>query len=152
MEGPEASGFAHGHTYIGHAAACAAGLAVQDVLDRDGLLQRTQRQGQVFRKMLHQAFGTHPRVGEIRGEGLFLGIELVQDRQTKQGFADGTGMADRLRAASMEAGLVCYPGSIQADGATVPHILLAPPMILGRRHMKECIQKLGTIFDRVLQP
>jgi len=144
------AGFAHGHTYIGHATACAAGVAVQDVIDRDGLLARTRDQGTRFIGMLEQAFADHPHVGEIRGRGLFAGIELVSDRTTRAGFKNSTGLAEQLRQAAMHQGLICYPGSIQVDGATVPHIMLAPPMIVQDEHMTECIAKLGAVFEAVL--
>ena len=144
------SGFAHGHTYVGHATACAAGLAVQDVLDRDGLLERTRTFGEQFLAMLHEAFDTHPRVGDVRGIGLFFGIELVQDRDSRAGFDNGKALAEKLRLQAMQEGLICYPGAIEVDGRTVPHIMLAPPMIAERAHMKSCIEKLSATFDAVL--
>lgn len=143
------AGFAHGHTYIGHAIACAAGVAVQNVIDRDDLLARTRDQGTRFIGMLEQAFADHPRVGEVRGRGLFAGIELVSDRTTKAGFKNGAGLAEQLRQAAMQQGLICYPGSIQVDGNTVPHIMLAPPMIVEEIHMTECIEKLRAMFGAV---
>ncbi|MEX0707737.1 MAG: aspartate aminotransferase family protein [Woeseia sp.] len=144
------AGFAHGHTYIGHAIACAAGVAVQNVIDRDDLLARTRDQGTRFIGMLEQAFADHPHVGEVRGRGLFAGIELVSNRTTKAGFNNGAGLAEQLRQSAMHEGLICYPGSIQVDGHTVPHIMLAPPMIVEHEHMIECIAKLNAVFDAVL--
>jgi adenosylmethionine-8-amino-7-oxononanoate aminotransferase len=144
------AGFAHGHTYIGHATACAAGVAVQQVLDRDKLLERTQRMGGVFLSMLRDAFGAHPNVGDIRGRGLFAGIELVRDRESREGFADGQTLPDQLRLAAMDEGLICYPGGIELKAQTVPHIMMAPPMIAEERHFAECIDKLGKVFARVL--
>lgn len=143
-----ASGFAHGHTYIGHAAACAAGVAVQQVLDRDDLLQRTKEMGERFLALLRDAFAGHPHVGEVRGRGLFAGIELVHDVATRAGFADRRSLPDELRALAMEQGLICYPGAILVDGKTVPHIMLAPPMIAEDRHLLECIDKLTATLDR----
>ena len=72
--------FQHGHTYLGHPVACAAALAVQQVIDRDDLLAAVLRQGEGLRQRLHAAFGEHPHVGDIRGRGLFRAIELVADR------------------------------------------------------------------------
>lgn len=144
------AGFAHGHTYVGHATACAAGVAVQDVLDRDSLLERTRKSGEQFLAMLHDAFDAHTRVGDVRGSGLFFGIELVQDRETRAGFENGKALAEQLRLQAMQEGLVCYPGSIEVDGRTVPHIMLAPPMIAERAHMKACIEKLSATFEAVL--
>jgi adenosylmethionine-8-amino-7-oxononanoate aminotransferase len=144
------AGFAHGHTYVGHPTACAAGVAVQRVLDRDRLLARTRQMGTLFLSMLRRAFGDHPNVGDIRGRGLFFGIELVADRESKAGFADGGKMPDELRIAAMDEGLICYPGGIEIAGRTVPHIMMAPPMIVEEHHMRECIDKLTAVFDRVL--
>lgn len=144
------AGFAHGHTYIGHATACAAGVAVQRVLDRDKLLERTQKMGALFLSLLQDAFGEHPLVGDIRGRGLFFGIELVSDRKTRAGFEGGKQLPDQMRLAAMEAGLICYPGSIEVQGRTVPHIMMAPPMIIEEQHMHECIAKLGKVFANVL--
>jgi hypothetical protein len=144
------AGFVHGHTYVGHATACAAGVAVQRVLDRDKLLERTQKMGALFLALLQEAFGEHPLVGDIRGRGLFLGIELVRDRKTKAGFEGGKQLPDQLRLAAMEAGLICYPGSIDVQGRTVPHIMMAPPMIVEEQHMQECIAKLQTVFEKTL--
>ena len=144
------AGFAHGHTYIGHATACAAGVAVQHVLDRDKLLERTQKMGALFLSLLQEAFGEHPLVGDVRGRGLFFGIELVRDRKTKAGFEGGKQLPDQLRLAAMDAGLICYPGSIDVQGRTVPHIMMAPPMIIEEQHMRECIAKLRSVFEKTL--
>jgi adenosylmethionine-8-amino-7-oxononanoate aminotransferase len=144
------SGFAHGHTYVGHATACAAGVAMQQVLDRDKLLDRTERMGALFLSTLHDAFDEHPNVGDIRGRGLFFGIELVQDRNTRAGFGNGKDIPDRLRLTAMQEGLILYPGSIDVDGRTVPHIMLAPPMIVEESHMQACIDRLSTTFRQVL--
>lgn len=142
----EASGFAHGHTYIGHPVGCAAGAAVQEVLDRDGLLARTLQFGERFGKLLQDRFADHPHVGDIRGRGLFRALELVADRPTNRGFENGRGLPARLMGLAMEAGLICYPGGIEVDGAFVPHIMLAPPMILEESHMLECCDKLDVVL------
>lgn len=142
------SGFAHGHTYIGHPVACAAGLAVQDVLDRDGLLQRTAEYGRRFGEFLQDRFAEHPRVGDLRGRGLFRALELVSDRASRAGFPAAADLPARLMRLAMEAGLICYPGGIRIDDACVPHIMLAPPMILEESHMLECADKLATVLDR----
>lgn len=144
------NGFAHGHTYVGHPVACAAGLAVQQVLDQENLLQRTQVMGETFGKLLHQRLDDHPNVGEIRGRGLFWGIELVADKTSKQGFADARSLPDQLRLAAMAHGLICYPGGIMVNSATVPHIMLAPAMILEEEHMQECLDKLDAVLTDCL--
>ncbi len=144
------SGFAHGHTYIGHAAACAAGVAVQDVIDRDGLLEKTRTMGARLLGLLKDRFGDHPNVGDIRGRGLFIGIELVSDAVTKAGFRDRAGLPEELRTSAMGHGLIVYPGSITVDGLTVPHIMIAPPMIVDDSHLAECVDKLEAVLGEVL--
>lgn len=144
------SGFAHGHTYIGHAAACAAGVAVQKTIDRDGLLERTRTMGDRLLTLLQGRFSGHPNVGDIRGRGLFMAIELVSNSVTKAGFPDRKGMAEELRRAAMEHGLIVYPGSITVDGLTVPHIMIAPPMIVDDRHLAECVDKLAAVLGDVI--
>lgn len=147
-----AAGFVHGHTYIGHATACAAGLAVLEIIQQDDLLERTLAMGHRFRQALTEAFQNHPNVGDVRGRGLFAGIELVADRETRAGFASGAALADELRDAAMRRGLICYPGSITIDGATVPHVMLAPPMIVEDQHIEACVGILAQVFDDVLSP
>ncbi len=144
------SGFSHGHTYIGHAAVCAAGVAVQETIDRDDLLERTSTMGARLLALLREHFAGHPNVGDIRGRGLFAGIELVTDVGTKAGFRDRPGLAEELRASAMEHGLIIYPGSVSLDGLTVPHIMLAPPMIIEDRHLSECIDKLSAVLGDIL--
>jgi adenosylmethionine-8-amino-7-oxononanoate aminotransferase len=143
----ESAGFAHGHTYIGHPVACAAGNAVQDVIDRDDLLARTRKLGDVFVELLQDRFGDHPRVGDIRSRGLFAGLELVSNRETRDGFENGRGLAEQLRRAAMDQGLICYPASIMINELTVPHILLAPPMIAEQHHLEDGLARLARAID-----
>lgn len=144
------SGFAHGHTYIGHAAACAAGLAVQTVMNEHHLIERSRSMGERLLSLLQENFAEHPHVGEIRGRGLFAAIELVQDRGTRAGFEGRRGLPDELRQAAMGQGLIVYPGGITIDQRTVPHVMLAPPMITGERHLLECIDKLKATINNTL--
>lgn len=146
----ERAGFVHGHTYIGHAAACAAGVAVADVIDRHDLLARTEEMGARLRSALDDAFGEHPNVGDIRGRGLFVGMELVADRDSRRGFWDAKQLAGELRIAAMDRGLICYPGSIEVDGRTVPHVMLAPPMIVSEADIGECVERLSSTIEGVL--
>ena len=146
----ENAGFAHGHTYVGHAAACAAGVAVLDVMERDDLLARTRNLSAVLDSALRERFASHECVGDIRCIGLFAGVELVSDRGSKAGFADRPRLAEELRAAAMEEGLVCYPGSIVIAGKNVPHVMLAPPMIATDSDIEEGVERLSRAIDRVI--
>lgn len=139
--------FEHGHTYIGHATACAAGLAVSGIIDRDDLLKNVRNMSELLFGELKIAFGDHPSVGNIRGRGLFIGIELVEDRDTKKPADKSYG--GKIKNAAMENGLIIYPGGRTADGESGAHILLAPPFIYDSSHVDELVSKLQVVLKQV---
>jgi adenosylmethionine-8-amino-7-oxononanoate aminotransferase len=94
-------GFLHGHTYQAHPMACAAALAVQQVIAEEGLLDNVRRQSGALETLLTERLGNHAHVGDIRGRGLFLAIEMVEDRATKAPFDP----ARRLHARGGSKGL-----------------------------------------------
>ncbi len=142
--------FQHGHTYVGHPVAAAAALAVLERLVDDGIAARVAPMGRRLREALHAAFGEHPHVGDIRGRGLFLGLELVADRATKEPFDPALRVAARLKAAAFDEGLICYPMSGTIDGQRGDHVLLAPPFIIEEGHVDEITGKLALALERVL--
>jgi adenosylmethionine-8-amino-7-oxononanoate aminotransferase len=142
--------FQHGHTYIGHALACAAALAVQRVIRRDGLLGQVQRQGAGLRERLVGAFAQHPQVGDIRGRGLFQAIELVADRATKQPFDPTLKLHARIKACAMAEGLMVYPMGGTIDGRHGDHVLLAPPFIVDDAQLDLIMQRLARAVDAAL--
>ena len=142
--------FQHGHTYIGHATACAAALAVQHTIEKEGLLSRVIELGNGLNTRLHERFDSHPNIGDIRGRGLFRGIELVQSRETKSTFDPSLKLHAKIKAAAMEEGLMCYPMGGTIDGLNGDHILLAPPFILQDNHLDELVDKLARSIDRAL--
>jgi adenosylmethionine-8-amino-7-oxononanoate aminotransferase len=121
--------FQHGHTYLGHPTACAAALAVQRVIERDGLLERVREAGALFEGLLRDAFASHPNVGDIRGRGLFWGVELVSDRGGKTPFDPALKLHARIKSEAMARGLLVYPMGGTVDGLYGDHVLLAPPFI-----------------------
>ncbi|MCA8879820.1 MAG: aspartate aminotransferase family protein [Rhodobacteraceae bacterium] len=139
--------FQHGHTYNGHPVATAAGLAVLTAILERGLLERVQVQGQTLERRLISRFGEHAHVGDIRGRGLFRGVELVADRASKMPFDPGLGIAAKIKKAAFEAGLICYPMSGTIDGRTGDHILLAPPFIISDDEIEELVDKLDTAIS-----
>ena len=143
--------FQHGHTYLGHAAACAGALAVQRRLHDDGLLARVAPMGERLERKLREAFGAHPHVGDIRGRGLFWGIELVADRPSKRPFDSKLRVHAKVKKAALEAGLMCYPMGGTLDGVQGDHVLLAPPFILEEAQLEELVAKLGHALDAVLK-
>ena len=141
--------FMHGFTYIGHATACAGALAVQETVEREGLLENVQRQGQALMSALEERFGNHRHVGDIRGRGLFIGLELVADRASKEPFDPALKVFAALKSEVMAQGLMCYPAGGTADGERGDHILLAPPFIIDESHVAEIVDKLGSAADAV---
>ncbi|MEY1554140.1 aspartate aminotransferase family protein [Yoonia sp. R2331] len=138
--------FQHGHTYLGHPVACAAGLAVVNaILERDLLRAVNRTSAQLF-TALQDRFGQHAHVGDIRGRGLFIGLELVADRATKAPFDPARKLAASIKAAAFEAGLICYPMSGTRDGKHGDHVLLAPPFIYSEDHVAELVDKLDAAF------
>ncbi len=135
--------FQHGHTYLGHAAACAGALAVQQRLHGDGVLARVKPLGMLLEKKLKQAFADHPHVGDIRGRGLFWGLELVEDRSSKKPFDPALRVHARIKRAALKAGLLCYPMGGTLDGRRGDHVLLAPPFIVEEAQLDELVDKLG---------
>ncbi|MCC5983402.1 MAG: aspartate aminotransferase family protein [Rhodobacteraceae bacterium] len=142
--------FQHGHTYMGHAMAAAGAGAVLRAIDERGLLARVQAMGARLDTALHERFGQHPHVGDIRGRGLFRGLELVADRESKAPFDPGRKLHARVKAAAMQAGLICYPMGGTIDGQHGDHILLAPPFIITEDQIAELTDKLGTALDQAL--
>ena len=142
--------FQHGHTYLGHPTACAAAYAVVQKMTQKNLPARVQMMGAKLRQALQDAFGQHPHIGDIRGRGLFLGLEFVQDREQKTPFEPHMSINRKIKAAAFEAGLICYPMGGTIDGKSGDHLLLAPPFILDDKHIDEIITKLSTAFAATL--
>lgn len=142
--------FQHGHTYMGHPTACAAGLAVQQVIERDELLENVQRIGGYLNDELTERFGDHPHVGDIRGRGLFRGLELVADRGTKTPFAPTTQIHAAVKSCAMDRGLMCYPMSGTINGRDGHHVLLAPPYIIDESHIGEIVDKLEASLNEAI--
>lgn len=144
-DGPGA--FQHGHTYMGHPTACAAALAVQRVIAQDNLLEAVNVQGDALNDALIERFGNHHYVGDIRGRGLFRGVELVRDRTTREPFDAALKLHARIKAEAFERGLICYPDGGCVDGVRGDHILLAPPFIIKGSEIDEIVDKLGQAVD-----
>ncbi|HEY1384776.1 MAG TPA: aspartate aminotransferase family protein [Dongiaceae bacterium] len=143
--------FQHGHTYMGHPMACAAALAVQEVIRRDHLLANVRDMGARLRARLSGRFGNHAHVGDIRGRGLFLGLELVADRASKEPFDPKLNLHGRVKQAAMERGLMVYPMGGTIDGARGDHVLLAPPFIVDAGTIDTIVERLGEAIDAAIR-
>ncbi len=140
----------HSHTYMSHATAAAGGVAVIRAIEEEGLLENVRHMGEVLRTALVGRFGNHAHIGDIRGRGLFMALEFVRDRTSKEPFPRSAAIAERLKAHAMEAGLLCYPTSGTADGTAGDHVLLAPPYIVTENHIGEIVDKLEKAIDACL--
>ncbi|MCY4032329.1 MAG: aspartate aminotransferase family protein [Hyphomicrobiales bacterium] len=143
--------FHHGHTYVGHPTAAAAGYAVVNKLLERKLVERVKEMGKVLRSSLESRFGQHPHIGDIRGRGLFMGLEIVEDRASKRPFAPEKSIALRTKLAAFEAGLICYPVGGTRDGRQGDHVLLAPPFIIEEAQIEELSGKLALALSKVLE-
>ncbi|MFQ5619492.1 MAG: aspartate aminotransferase family protein [Rhodospirillales bacterium] len=143
--------FQHGHTYMGHPTACAAALAVQRAIRSRNLLANVRRQGEALMEGLRRRLGDHPHVGDIRGRGLFRGIELVADRATKEPFDPDLKIHARIKSEAMDRGLICYPAGGTADGTCGDHVLLAPPFIVEEFQVAEIVDRIGDAIDAAVR-
>jgi adenosylmethionine-8-amino-7-oxononanoate aminotransferase len=142
--------FQHGHTYLGHPTACAAALAVQKVIARDHLLAQVRTHGAQLMATLQQRFAAHPNIGDIRGRGLFVGIELVRDRASKSPFDPANKLHARVKARAFANGLLCYPMGGTLDGQHGDHVLLAPPFIVSEAELQTLVDRLALSIDEAL--
>ena len=141
--------FQHGHTYLAHPTACAASLAVLRQLTQPGLMEQIQTQGVELIHQLTHALGRHPWVGDIRGRGLFVGIELIANSETKEPLDPSLKTAAHIKKAAMDEALMCYPMSGTVDGRHGDHILLAPPFIMDSADIKEIVTRLERAIIKV---
>ncbi|HDM8234396.1 TPA: aspartate aminotransferase family protein [Vibrio campbellii] len=143
--------FQHGHTFMAHPVACAAAVATIQTIGDQKLLQAVNQQGAMLKRELELALSDFPYVGDIRGKGLFLGIELVADRVSKTPLPNSTLADKKIKQQAMANGLMCYPMGGTIDGVNGHHILLAPPFIIERSHIDELVEKLTRTLREVSQ-
>jgi adenosylmethionine-8-amino-7-oxononanoate aminotransferase len=133
--------FQHGHTFMGHATAVAAALAAQKVIKSEGLLNNVVERGKAIKAELEKIFADHPHVGDVRGRGMFIGVEFVSDRETKLPFDPASKVHNKVQLEAMDRGLLCYGMGGTIDGRRGDHILLAPPYNLDDKEHKELVEK-----------
>ncbi|MBN3566310.1 aspartate aminotransferase family protein [Burkholderia cenocepacia] len=142
--------FQHGHTYLGHATACAAALEVQRVIAEDKLLDNVKARGEQLRASLREHYGTHPHVGDVRGRGLFVGVELVRDRDTKATFDPALKLHAAVKREAMQRGLMVYPMGGTIDGVHGDHILVAPPFVCTAQQIDMIVERLSGAIGAAL--
>jgi adenosylmethionine-8-amino-7-oxononanoate aminotransferase len=153
VAGPIASehgAYMTGHTFSGHTAACAAGLAVQTIIERERLVERVRIKGAEFQRVLRESLSQFEEVGEVRGRGFFIGIELVKDRATRAPFAPERGLSFDIGQRAFADGLICYPCSGNVDGAAGDTVILAPPYNASDAELEEIKAKLSRAVGAAL--
>jgi adenosylmethionine-8-amino-7-oxononanoate aminotransferase len=141
--------FQHGHTYLGHPIACAASLAVLTKLINENMCEKVKDKGEILQKILERDLGQSQFVGDIRGRGLFRGIEIVKDRSTKEPFSKKLNVANKIKKEALNLGLICYPMQGTVDGVIGDHILIAPPFIINEDEINEISSKLKTTIENI---
>ena len=142
--------FQHGHTYLGHPIAAAAADKVVEIMARPGLMDNVNAMGQRLQDGLEAALGQHPHVGDIRGRGLFRGIELVADRGSKAVLDPTLKTHAKIKKAAMARGLMSYPMGGTIDGVRGDHILLAPPYIISAEEVDLIVDRITGAIREVL--
>ncbi|CAN7637016.1 aspartate aminotransferase family protein [Burkholderia sp. CF145] len=142
--------FQHGHTYIGHATACAAALEVQRVIADEHLLDNVKARGEQLRSLLREHYAQHPYIGDVRGRGLFVGVELVQDHATKTPFDAKLKLHAAIKREAFQRGLMVYPMGGTVDGKIGDHVLLAPPFICTPRDIEQIVSRLTDAIEGAL--
>jgi len=141
-----------GHTFTGHTAACAAGVAVQRIVERDKLVERVAREGAKLKQVLQDRLGARNYVGNIRGRGFFLGIELVADKATKEPFDPALQLNVKVRDQTFANGLICYPTGGNIDGIRGDQIILSPPYNATASELEEIVDLLDRSLAEVMTP
>ena len=142
--------FQHGHTFMGHATAVAASLATQKIIRSEGLLPNVVARGKTIRDGLRNTLGEHPNVGDIRGRGMFIGVEFVVNRGSKESFDPASKIHRKIQKTAMENGLLCYGMGGTIDGRRGDHILLAPPYNLDDAEQQQIIDKFSASVIQTL--
>ncbi|MCA3575608.1 MAG: aspartate aminotransferase family protein [Aestuariivirga sp.] len=140
-----------GHTFTGHTACCAAGVAVQKIVEREQLVERVHRMEGTLRAMLREAMSDIAAVGDIRGRGFFQAIELVADHETKEPFDGERKLFMKVRQQAFQNGLICYPVGGNVDGINGDVVILAPPYNVTEAELGEIVDKTATSIRQVLK-
>jgi adenosylmethionine-8-amino-7-oxononanoate aminotransferase len=143
--------FQHGHTYIGHPMAAAAANKVVEIISHPAMMENVQRMGERLQAGLDAALGQSPHVGDIRGRGLFRGIEIVADKESKTPFDPARKIHARIKKEAMARGLLCYPMGGTIDGVQGDHVLLAPPYIIEPIEIDQIVERITAAIDAAIK-
>lgn len=141
--------FNHGHTYQAHPLSCASALAVQKIIKRDNLVERCASMGHLLERELRMALEGKEYVGDIRGRGLFWGIEFVQDKDCKRSFEPKVEFGYRVQRKAFELGVAIYPGATTVDGVKGDHVLIAPPYTVTEADVRHIVRVVKEAYEAV---
>ncbi len=140
--------FRHGQSYAGNPLSAAVGLAVLDIIERENLVDRARESGEYMIERLEELY-SHPTVGEVRGRGLMVGVELVKDRETKEAFPPEIGLTMQVRARTMDKGVLIFPGGSCIHGVAGDQIFLTPPLTISREEIDEIVTALDASLSQL---
>ena len=141
--------FAHGHTYQAHPVACAGALEVQRIIRDENLMANVSAMGKCLSSALRERFCEHPYIADIRGRGLFWGLEFSPDPAARTAFAPELKIAEKIKRCALNAGVAIYPGSGTIDGTNGDHLIIAPPYTITPDDVGEIVARLSTAVDRL---
>ena len=147
----KAGGPMTGHTFTGHTLACAAGVAVQQIVERDRLVERVAADGPVLMQQVRERLGDLQALGDVRGRGFFIGLEFVADRASKAPFPPELRLHQHIRTRSLQNGLICYPMGGNVDGVAGDTVILAPPYNATATELDEIVDKLDRSVRQALR-
>ena len=138
--------FIHGFTMEGNPVSATACLTVLDIIEKEGLVERSARLGEHFFQRGREKLAHHPAVGDIRGKGLLMGIELVKDKKTKEPFDPTLRVANRMQQIAMEHGVMGYPTTGVDNGVRGDTFLVSPPFIITEAEIDTAFDMLDEAF------
>jgi adenosylmethionine-8-amino-7-oxononanoate aminotransferase len=141
----------NGQTHVNHPLACAIALEVQKVIAEENLLATVRTRGEQLRSWLKESLADVETVGDVRGRGLFVGLEFVETRTGKEPFRGGGAYAAALKQEALRRGLLIYPGSGTVDGTHGNHVLFAPPFISSEAEVAEMVERFSAVVRAVGQ-
>jgi adenosylmethionine-8-amino-7-oxononanoate aminotransferase len=144
-------GFTHGFTYSHAPAGAAAALEVLRIIEEEHLVEASATKGERLRELLGKRLGDHPNVGEVRGRGLLVGVELVADRTTREPVSRSVRLTEAVLSAARDRGVLFYSGTGNANGVDGDTILVGPPFVVGGDELSQIAVVLGDAIEEAVE-
>jgi adenosylmethionine-8-amino-7-oxononanoate aminotransferase len=144
-----AGGFIHGFTYSHHAVGAAVAREILRILEAEDLIAASKTKGERLQALLRDRLGRHPNVGEIRGRGLMVGLELVAERESHEAFPRAAKVTEAIVRTAKANGVLLYSGTGLADGTDGDSILLGPPFVVTDDELTRIAGILGDAVEAV---